>query len=240
MDLTHRFSVPAPVEEVWTALTHLDRLVSCFPGAKITGIEAKAYLGSVRVKLGPLTLVYGGATVYRVIDQAARRVVLEARGQDQRGQGTAVASWTITLEANDALTNVVLRTELTFAGPAERFGPEAIRGVANRTIDQFLDCLSPRFAAGLGAPGGDRAAGAAQPGRGRWTGSSTSSGAQDAAEWPGVTAGVTNFPPADTRRSDLEVLSAVVPGLVRRYRVPATGGLVLLWVTAQVVRRALR
>ena len=39
MDLTHRFSVPAPVEEAWRAFNHLEALEPCLPGATITSVN---------------------------------------------------------------------------------------------------------------------------------------------------------------------------------------------------------
>ena len=60
MDLSHRFRVPASVEEAWTAFNHLDRIAPCFPGATITTVSGNDFEGSIKVKLGPVALVYNG------------------------------------------------------------------------------------------------------------------------------------------------------------------------------------
>src|SRR4051794_28480430 len=58
MDLTHHFSVPAPVEEAWKAFNDLERLAPCFPGATINSVDGDEFGGSVKVKLGPISMMY--------------------------------------------------------------------------------------------------------------------------------------------------------------------------------------
>ena len=36
MNLTRSFSVPAGIEQAWTAFNHLDRLEPCLPGVTLT------------------------------------------------------------------------------------------------------------------------------------------------------------------------------------------------------------
>ena len=47
MNLTRGFSVPAGIEQAWTAFNHLDRLEPCLPGVTLTGRAGDAYQGSV-------------------------------------------------------------------------------------------------------------------------------------------------------------------------------------------------
>ena len=39
MDLTHTFTVPAPVEETWDAFVAIEDVAGCFPGAAVTSVE---------------------------------------------------------------------------------------------------------------------------------------------------------------------------------------------------------
>ena len=81
MDLTHRFSVPASVEEAWTAFNHLDRIAPCFPGATIIHRPGDDFEGSIKVKLGPVALVYNGSGRFVERDPESHRLVLEARAR---------------------------------------------------------------------------------------------------------------------------------------------------------------
>ena len=64
MDLTHRFSVPAHIDEAWNAFNNPEELAPCFPGATIDSIEGDEFTGSVKIKLGPVALVYNGSGRY--------------------------------------------------------------------------------------------------------------------------------------------------------------------------------
>jgi uncharacterized protein len=153
MELTHRFRVPASVEETWTAFNHLDRLAPCFPGATISNTDGDQFEGSMKIKIGPLALVYNGSGRFRKRDAATRRLVFEASGADRRGNGTATATVTTSLVGNGSATDVEVRTRLAFTGRPAQFGREVVSDVADKLLDQFASCISGRFAEGIGRPG---------------------------------------------------------------------------------------
>ena len=41
MNLTHRFSVPAPLDAAWAAFSRLDLIAPCFPGATVTEVDGQ-------------------------------------------------------------------------------------------------------------------------------------------------------------------------------------------------------
>ena len=152
MDLSHRFRVPASVDEAWTAFNHLDRIAPCFPGATITTVSGNDFEGSIKVKLGPVALVYNGSGRFVERDPAAHRVVIEARGQDRRGNGTATARVTASFAGDEKSTDVELFTDLDITGKPAQFGPGVISDVSDKLLSQFASCVSGRFAEGLGSP----------------------------------------------------------------------------------------
>jgi uncharacterized protein len=151
MDLTHRFSVPAHLDEAWNAFNDLEGLAPCFPGATITSIEGDEFAGSVKIKLGPVALVYNGSGRYVERNGADRRVVIEARGKDKRGNGTATAVVTASFAESGEQTDVEVLTDLAITGKPAQFGRGVISDVSDKLLDQFLACVSDRFAEGLGA-----------------------------------------------------------------------------------------
>jgi uncharacterized protein len=163
MDLTHRFSVPASVEETWTAFNHLDRLAPCFPGATIANSNGDDFEGSIKIKIGPLALVFNGSGRFLERDADARRLVFQASGDDLRGNGTATAKVTASLVGNGSGTDVELTTDLDFTGRPAQFGSEVVSDVSDKLFDQFVSCVSVRFAEGLGAPAAEDEAVAAEP-----------------------------------------------------------------------------
>lgn len=91
MKLEHKFVVPAPVEQTWAAFNDLERVVPCFPGATLTAYEGDDFTGSCKVKLGPVSLQYSGTGTFVERDEAGHHAVIEAKGKDRRGNGTASA-----------------------------------------------------------------------------------------------------------------------------------------------------
>ena len=153
MDLTHRFSVPAGVAEAWDAFNDLEGLAPCFPGATITSVDGDEFSGSVKIKLGPISLMYNGSGRYVERNDADRRVVIEARGKDKRGNGTATATVTASFAESGGQTDVEVLTDLVITGKPAQFGRGVISDVSDKLLDQFVSCVSGRFADGLGADG---------------------------------------------------------------------------------------
>ena len=155
MDLTHRFTVPASVDETWRAFNHLDRLAPCFPGATIANSDGDDFEGSIKIKIGPLALFYNGSGRFLERDAEAHRLVFEASGDDRRGNGSATARVTASLVGNGSGTEVELTTDLDFSGRPAQFGSGVVSDVSDKLFDQFVSCVSGRFADGLGAPGAE-------------------------------------------------------------------------------------
>ncbi|GAB2932652.1 SRPBCC family protein [Rhodococcus aerolatus] len=148
MDLEHSFSVDAPIDVVWKAFNEPDRVAPCFPGATLTDSTDTTFTGTVKVKLGPIAMLYKGVGEFVETDEAAHRAVIDARGKDSRGNGQASAKVTATLTANgDDKTDVVVLTDLSITGKPAQLGRGLIAEVGGKIIGQFADCLGQRLGA---------------------------------------------------------------------------------------------
>jgi carbon monoxide dehydrogenase subunit G len=147
MELEHRFTVAAPVEQAWEVLLDLERIAPCMPGATLTSYEGDEFAGNVRVKLGPVVMTFTGAGRFVERDETARRLVIEASGKDRRGGGTARATVRSTLHGEGGSTAVEVHTDLVVTGRAAQFGRGMIADVSGRLLGQFTDCLAGKLAA---------------------------------------------------------------------------------------------
>ena len=130
MELQHTFTVPAPVDQAWATLLDVEGIAPCFPGATLTGVDGDSFAGTVKVKLGPVSLQYSGKGRFLERDEAARHVVLEANGSDKRGNGTAGATVHARLEpAGEGRTTVVVETDLKVTGRPAQFGRGVLQDV---------------------------------------------------------------------------------------------------------------
>src|ERR1700686_3582392 len=78
MKFENRFSVKAPIDDVWETLLDVERVAPCLPGAKVlerTGEDE--YIVAMRVKVGPITMEYKGDVKIFEKDDAAHRAVLK-------------------------------------------------------------------------------------------------------------------------------------------------------------------
>lgn len=159
MELTHSFTVPASVQDTWTAFTNLEMVAGCFPGAALTSVEGDDFSGTCKVKLGPISLLYSGSGTFIERDDEGHRFVLEAKGKDKRGNGTAGATVTAVLTpAGDAATNAEVVTDLTVTGKPAQFGRGVIQDVSDKILGQFIDCLESKLAPEAAAPAEEAAA----------------------------------------------------------------------------------
>jgi carbon monoxide dehydrogenase subunit G len=147
MKLEHSFSVPLSPDEAFLVLTDVERIAPCMPGASVSSVSGDEFSGTVKVKVGPITVSYGGQARFIEKDPADRRVVIEANGKETRGGGTARASVTSTLHPSpDGTTRVDVITELSITGKPAQFGRGVIIDVGNKIIGQFADALAAELA----------------------------------------------------------------------------------------------
>jgi uncharacterized protein len=142
VQLEHSFTVPVGIDEAWRVLLDIERIAPCMPGAAIDSVDGDDFTGTVKVKLGPIGLTYKGKASFVEKDEAAHRAVIDARGRDARGNGTAAAKITANLAEAGAGTEVKVVTELDITGKPAQFGRGVMVDVGNKLIGQFADCLA--------------------------------------------------------------------------------------------------
>jgi uncharacterized protein len=225
MELTHRFTVPAPIEDAWAAFADLEMVAGCFPGAALTSVEGDEFKGTVKVKLGPVALQYAGAGTFLERDDTAHRFVMEAQGKDKRGNGTAGATVTAVLTSAGAeSTDAEVVTDLTITGKPAQFGRGVIQDVSDKLLGQFIDCLETKLR------GEEEAAPEAAP----------------AAAPEAAPAGVAGAPPTQAPAPSpppraepdaLDLGATVLPILLKTYWKQLAAGLLVLLVLRRLLRR---
>jgi uncharacterized protein len=165
MKLQNEFTVSVPIERAWETLLDIERVAGFLPGAKIEpASEDGTFRGSMKVKVGPMTVNYEGTARLAAVDEAARTADIEVRAKEAKGQGTAAAVIRNTLVEEADGTRVVAETDLQVTGRQAQFGRGIMQDVAGRMLGDFArrfeEYLTADAANGAGAPG---ASGAPQP-----------------------------------------------------------------------------
>lgn len=141
MELNNEFRVAVPPAKTWEVLTDVERVAPCLPGATLLSVDGDEFTGSVKVKVGPITVSYKGVAVFEEKDAAAQRVVLRANGKETRGNGNAAAVVTAQLKEDTGGTVVIIDTDLTISGKAAQFGRGVLADVSSNLIGQFAASL---------------------------------------------------------------------------------------------------
>ncbi len=164
MDLENSFTVPADVETAWKTLLDVEAITPCMPGATLESVNGDEFTGNVKVKLGPVSMVYGGEARFVSKDDATHTAIIEGLGKESRGTGTAKANVTIKLVVQDPMvTRVDVTTELIITGKAAQFGRGVMQDVAGRLVTQFAGNLEQVIGARAQAAAGGADAPAPAP-----------------------------------------------------------------------------
>jgi carbon monoxide dehydrogenase subunit G len=138
MEFVNQFVVPAPVEQAWSLLADLPRIAPCLPGATVRQLEDGQFEGKVAVKVGPIKVSYRGVAAFTELNEHNRIMVLDARGKEASGKGSAAAVVHVDLtEARPGSTRVQVITDLQVTGKVAQFGRSAMADVGERIIEQF-------------------------------------------------------------------------------------------------------
>src|SRR3954454_5698757 len=137
MRLENSFRVPAPAEEAWKLLNDVPAVVPCMPGAELTEVVGEdAWKAKMHVKLGPISLQFLTDISREEADEAAKRVVLAAKGREARGRGGAQARIESTLADEAGGTNVTIVTDLSLQGAVAQYGRGIVGDVSAQLTKQ--------------------------------------------------------------------------------------------------------
>lgn len=148
MDLQNSFTVYADVDTAWNTLLDVEAIAPCMPGATLESVNGDEFTGNVKVKLGPVSMTYGGQAKFISKDEATHTAIIEGSGKESRGTGTAKALVTAAMTvAGPNATRVDVTTQLTITGKAAQFGKGVMQDVAGRLVGQFAANLEGVIAA---------------------------------------------------------------------------------------------
>jgi len=245
VDLQHRFTVPASVDETWAAFNDLERVAPCFPGATLTSVDGDQFAGTVKIKLGPISMQYSGTGTFLERDESTHSATIEAKGKDKRGNGTAAATVVARLSPDGDGTAVDVSTDLAITGKPAQFGRGVIEDVSNKLLGKFTVCLAETLS-GPGDEAADDVPPAKEPAPAP-TPAAAETGPDDAPAAPpprqaaaaqvSTDAPPRSSSPADDDDEGLDLLRTIGPVLARRYALPVGGGLLVLYLLIRIVRR---
>jgi carbon monoxide dehydrogenase subunit G len=141
IDIRETFQLDAPVERVWRFLLDPQQVVTCMPGAGLDEVvDERAFLGTIRVKVGPIVTTYKGRVEFVRVDDAVYSIDMVAEGRETGGgSGNARATMTSRLTPlPGGGTEVVTEARAEITGRVMQFGQGMIQGVSHELFKDFV------------------------------------------------------------------------------------------------------
>jgi carbon monoxide dehydrogenase subunit G len=143
MKFENRTRVHARPEAVWTFLMDIPRMAACVPGVEeVVAEDEDNFRGVMRVRLGPISLRFGGhvSIVERDVDKL--RATMRAEGADRGAGGAVKATVEMALQPADEETELVVSTTADVLGRLGQFGQPVMRAKADAIMREFAATVS--------------------------------------------------------------------------------------------------
>jgi carbon monoxide dehydrogenase subunit G len=134
VELEHSFSTAKPIDEAYTTILDLERVVPCVEGGSVLErIGPDTVKAQILIKMGAMSLTFSGTVEIVEQDPAAHRVVMGVKSREAGGQGHANA--TVVIALNDG--GGTIRTDAQITGKAASMGEGVVVGVLDALITDF-------------------------------------------------------------------------------------------------------
>lgn len=142
MKIEESFTVPAPIETVWTVITDPQLVAPCIPGCQ--GVEVTGpttYKSSIRVGIGPINATF--VVVIELTEQRPPNFLSATTRGDEGGRLSSLsATSALRLEPTaEGGTSVAYSSEVSIVGRLGKFGLGIMKKKAKALGDEFANNL---------------------------------------------------------------------------------------------------
>ena len=139
VELDHSFSTSRPIDETWSSILDLERLVPAVEGGRvIERTSPESVKAEIKVKMGAMSMVFTGTVTITEQDEASHRAVMQVKSREAGGQGYANADVVFTLSDGGG----TLHTAAQIAGKAASMGEGVVYSVLDALISNFTAKLA--------------------------------------------------------------------------------------------------
>jgi carbon monoxide dehydrogenase subunit G len=139
--LDKQYPLEVSVEQAWAVLSDIRAVGSCMPGAQITEqLDDTHYKGTVKTKVGPASMQFGGEIEVLGVDAAAYAMQMVGKGADRGGSSASMKlSAHIEPGATPQTSVLVGQATVTVSGKLAQFGSRLLVPVSDAMLAQFAD-----------------------------------------------------------------------------------------------------
>ena len=149
MDFHYTYKVNASAEKLWDVVKDIPTVGSCIPGATdIKEAGDGTYLGTVKVRVGPIALGLNGKLSVDSLDAAAKTIAFTGEGADRRVPGNVRVRIKMAVVATGDTSELVVDSEANIMGKLGEFGQGIIKRKADGIMKDFGQNLAKKVEQG--------------------------------------------------------------------------------------------
>ncbi len=139
--LDKRYPVAASPRQAWAVLSDVRATAACMPGAQITEqLDDTHYKGTVKSKVGPAVMTFGGDVEVQGLDATAHSLQLMAKGADKSGSSASMNLLAHVEPGETPATSVLVgAATIIVSGKLAQFGSRLLVPVSDAMLAQFAD-----------------------------------------------------------------------------------------------------
>jgi hypothetical protein len=147
MIINSDFEVAQPLDKVWQFFDNIPQVAACLPGAALTqDLGDGKYRGVVAIRMGPVRLQFAGTADIVERDDAAKKIVVNAAGADEKGRGNAAMVVSAKLSPKGGGTKVDVAQDLQLSGAAAQYGRGMVADFSAIMMRDFSANMADRIA----------------------------------------------------------------------------------------------
>ncbi len=147
MKFSQRAVIPVARELLWQFLMDVPKVAQSLPGVEsVSRIDDTTYQGTLKVRVGPISLNLQGKIIVEERDRERWRASLRAEANDRVAAGAVKGKTTMELkEVSPTETELVVETDVNILGKIGEFGQPIIRKKADQMLRQFVENMKQQL-----------------------------------------------------------------------------------------------
>lgn len=137
--LDKKYPLDVSVDQAWAVLADIRATAACMPGAQITEqLDDTHFKGTVKSKVGPAVMSFGGDIELLQLDMAARTLQMLGKGADKAGSSASMNLTATVLPGETPGSSVLAgQATITVSGKLAQFGSRLLVPVSDAMLTQF-------------------------------------------------------------------------------------------------------
>ena len=148
MKFNQRVVIPMAREPLWDFLMDVPKVARSLPGVEtVSQIDDTTYQGTLKVRVGPISLNLQGKIIMEQRDRGSWRAALRAEASDRMVAGAVKGKTTMELkEIGPKETELLVETDVNILGKIGEFGQPIIRKKADQMLKEFVENIKKQLA----------------------------------------------------------------------------------------------